>query len=450
MDVGFLGGAGTVTGSKFLIHENGTRVLIDCGLFQGLKELRLLNWSDFPFNPVDIDAVILTHSHLDHSGALPLLVKKGFKGSIYCSEPTQELTKTILLDSAKIQEEDAEYANKKGFSKHHPALALYTTEDVEKTLPLMKVVKLHQQFKLGSLSVNFFSSGHILGASSVLISNGSKSIYFSGDLGRNNDPLMWPPEPPPECDYIVMESTYGDREHSVQSSKTVLKDCITQVVHSQGVLLIPSFAVGRAQNLIYEISMLKRAGEVPPIPVYLNSPMGSEVSGFYENHPTFHRLGPDEFTRVMSEIKTIKTSDESRALNEQKGPMVIIAASGMLTGGRVLHHLKAFSKDSNNIILLAGFQSPGTRGWSLLNGSKELKVHGSYIDVNCKVITSDSFSAHADRRDLLNWLRSTVNKPKKVFLVHGEPSAMDSLRLRIQDHIGYEVVIPKMNQFLVI
>jgi metallo-beta-lactamase family protein len=450
MDIGFLGGAGTVTGSKILVHENGTRVLVDCGLFQGLKELRLLNWSDFPFNPVDIHAVLLTHAHLDHSGALPLLVKRGFMGTIYCSEPTQELTKIILLDSAKIQEEDAEYANKKGFSKHHPALPLYTTADVEKTLPLMKPVKIHEELKIGSLTFSFYNSGHILGASSVLISNGSKSIYFSGDLGRTNAPLMWPPESPPNCDFVVMESTYGDREHSPQSSKKVLKDCINEVAQNNGVLLIPSFAVGRAQNLIYEISSLKRAGEVPPIPVYLNSPMGSEVSGFYETHPTFHRLGPDEFSRVMSEISIIKSHDESRALNEKKGPMVIIAASGMLTGGRVLHHLKAFAQDPKNLILLAGFQSPGTRGWSLLNGSKELKVHGSYVDIKCKIINSDAFSAHADRRDLINWLRSTVKKPKKVFLVHGETSAMDSLRLRIQDHIGYDVVIPKMNQFIVV
>lgn len=448
MDIGFLGGAGTVTGSKFLVHYDGTRILIDCGMFQGLKELRVLNWADLPFNPKDIDAVMLTHAHLDHCGALPLLVKQGFKGPIYCTEPTLELTKIILLDSAKIQEEDAEYANKKGFSKHHPALALYSTADVEKTLPLLKPLRFHEEFSVGALKFKFFAAGHILGASSVLVSNDKKSVYFSGDLGRNNDPLMWPPEPPPECDYIVMESTYGDREHSHISSKQILKDCILEIAKSKGVLLIPSFAVGRAQNLVFEITELKRAGEVPPIPVYLNTPMGHEVSGFYEQHPTFHRLGPGQFAEFMSEIHSVKTSEDSKALNEQHGPMIIIAASGMLTGGRVLHHLKAFAPDARNIILLAGFQSAGTRGWSLLNGSNEIKVHGNYVEVKCKVIPSDSFSAHADRNDLLNWLRAAEIKPKKVFLVHGEPSAADSLRLRIQDHLQLDVIIPKMNQFI--
>lgn len=449
MEIGFLGGAGTVTGSKFLIHDNGTRILVDCGLFQGLKELRLLNWDEFPFDSKDIDAVILTHSHLDHSGALPLLVRNGFKGPIYCTEPTKELTKIILLDSAKIQEEDAEYANKKGFSKHHPALALYTTEDVEKTLPLLHTKKFHEKLQIGSLSIEFFSAGHILGASSVLVSNGEKTICFSGDLGRNTDPLMWPPEPPPECDYIVMESTYGDRDHSQIPSKKILKECILEIAKSKGVLLIPSFAVGRAQNLIFEIVSLKRAGEIPSsIPIFFNSPMGHEVSRLYEEHAQFHRLGPGQFAELMSEIHSVKTADESKALNEQSGPMIIIAASGMLTGGRVLHHLKAFAPSPDNIILLAGFQSAGTRGWSLLNGSKDLKLHGMYIDVNSKVVPSDSFSAHADRSGLLNWLENAGKKPQKVFLVHGESSASDELRRRIHDKLGWEVVIPKMNQIV--
>lgn len=448
MDIGFLGAAGTVTGSKLLVHSQGTRVLVDCGMFQGVKELRLMNWADFPFNPRDIDAVVLTHAHLDHCGALPLLVRKGFKGPIYCTEPTLELTKIILLDAAKIQEEDAEYANKKGFSKHHPSLALYTSEDVEKTLPLLSPLKLHENFNVGSLNFEFFGAGHILGASSVLISAEGKKLYCSGDLGRTNDPLMWPPEPPPECDFIIMESTYGDRDHSKISSKQILKECIEEIAKSKGVLLVPSFAVGRAQNLIYEITELKRAGEVPPIPVYLNTPMGHEVSGHYEQYPTFHRLGPGQFAELMSEIHSVKTAQDSKTLNEQPGPMIIIAASGMLTGGRVLHHLKAFASDPRNIILLAGFQSPGTRGWSLLNGAEEVKVHGNYVEIKAKVVPSDSFSAHADRGDLLAWLNNAEKKPQKVFLVHGEPTASDELRRRIQDRLQIDVVIPKMNQFI--
>ncbi|WII71059.1 MBL fold metallo-hydrolase [Bdellovibrio sp. 22V] len=448
MEIGFLGAAGTVTGSKFLIHNNNTRILVDCGMFQGLKELRLLNWSPFPFNPRDINAVVLTHAHLDHCGALPLLVKNGFQGPIYCTEPTLELTKIILMDSAKIQEEDAEYANKKGFSKHAPALALYTTEDVEKTLPLLRGIKLHETFPVGSLNIQFYGSGHILGAASALVSNGEKSVYFSGDLGRSNDPLMWPPEPPPECDFIVMESTYGNKDHSLTPSKDVLKQCILDVARSRGVLLIPSFAVGRAQNLIYEISELKRAGEVPQIPVFFNSPMGHEVSGLYEDHAGFHRLGPGQFAELMSEIHSVKTAEDSKSLNKSQGPMIIIAASGMLTGGRVLHHLKAFGPDPRNMILLAGFQSVGTRGWSLINGAKEIKVHGMYVDIGAQIVSSDSFSAHGDRTDLMNWLKASIKPPKKLFLVHGEINAAESLKERIKTDMACDVQIPEMNQIV--
>lgn len=449
MEIGFIGGTGTVTGSKFLVHDNGTRILVDCGLFQGLKELRLLNWSDLPFDAKDIQAVVLTHSHLDHSGALPLLVRKGFTGPIYCTEPALDITKILLLDAAKIQEEDSEYANRKGFSKHHPALPLYNIYDVERTIPLLKARKLHEKFQIGSLTIEFFRSGHILGAASVLISNGTKSIFFSGDLGRNNDPLMWPPEPPPECDYIVMESTYGDRDHSPIPSKEILKASILEVAKSKGILLIPSFAVGRAQNLIYEIVELKRAGEIPAqIPVFLNSPMSHEVSKVYEEHAQYHRLGPGQFAELMAEVHSVKTAEQSKELNKQSGPMIIIAASGMLTGGRVLHHLKTVAPGADNVILLAGFQSAGTRGWSLLNGSKDLKVHGMYVNINCKVVPSDSFSAHADRDGLLDWLKNAENKPKKVFLVHGEGAASDELRRRIYDMLGLEVIIPKMNQII--
>ncbi|KYG65284.1 mRNA 3'-end processing factor [Bdellovibrio bacteriovorus] len=449
MEIGFLGGASTVTGSKFLVHNDGTRILVDCGMFQGLKELRELNWSDFPIDPKNIDAVVLTHAHLDHCGALPLLVRKGFKGEIHCTEATLELTKIILLDSAKIQEEDAEYANKKGFSKHHPALALYTIDDVTKTLPLFRTHKVHEEFQIGSLSIELFNSGHILGASSVLVSNGEKKVYFSGDLGRNNDPLMWPPEPPQEADYIVMESTYGNRDHSEIPSKEVLKQCILEIAKSKGVLLIPSFAVGRAQNLMYEITELKRAGEVPSqIPVYLNTPMGQEISNFYELYPFFHRLGPGQFAEIMSEIHTVKTAEDSKVLNERSGPMIIIAASGMLTGGRVLHHLKAFAPNPRNILLLAGFQSAGTRGRRILDGEKEIKLHGMYVDIACKVVPSDSFSAHADRSDLMNWLKQAPKTPQKVFLVHGERSASEELEKRIKTSLNWNVEIPEMNQII--
>lgn len=450
MEIAFLGAAGTVTGSKFLVHDKDTRILVDCGMFQGFKELRELNWEDFPFSARDIQAVVLTHAHLDHCGALPLLVKRGFKGPIYCTEPTLELTQIILMDSAKIQEEDAEYANKKGFSKHHPALALYTTEDVEKTLPLLRAVDLHQTFQIGTLSIEFFSSGHILGAASALISNGSKKIHFSGDLGRYADPLMPEPEAPPEADFVVMESTYGDHDHSPIQSKEVLKQCILEIAKSRGVLLIPSFAVGRAQNLLYEITELKRNGEVPAqIPLYFNSPMGHEVAKLYEEFHQFHRLGPGQFAEVMSEVHCIKTAEESKALNNDKsGPKIIIAASGMLTGGRVLHHVKSLASDPRNMILLAGFQSPGTRGHSLLNGAKEIKIHGLYVEINCKIVSSDSFSAHAGRSELMKWIKAAPKKPERVFLVHGESTASDELRKLMDKELKWYISVPRMNQII--
>ncbi|WP_413578740.1 MBL fold metallo-hydrolase [Bdellovibrio sp. HCB290] len=452
MEIEFLGAAGTVTGSKFLVHNHGTQILVDCGMFQGFKELRELNWKDFPFDTKDINAVVLTHAHLDHCGALPLLVKRGFKGPIYCTEPTLELTEIILLDSAKIQEEDADYANRKGFSKHTPALPLYTTEDVERTLPLLKPVKLHAPFQIGSLTINYFSSGHILGAASVSVSNESKKIHFSGDLGRYSDPLMPEPEAPPEANFVVMESTYGDRDHSAVLSKDVLKKCILEITKSRGVLLIPSFAVGRAQNLLFEITELKKSGEIPvQIPVYFNSPMGLEVSKLYEKYHDFHRLGSGQFAEIMAEIHCVKTAEDSKALNDDKsGPKIIIAASGMMTGGRVLHHVKAFGSDPRNMILLAGFQTPGTRGHSLLNGAKEIKIHGLYVDINCKVVSSDSFSAHADRTELIRWLKSGPNKPERVFLVHGESLAADELRKRINRDLSLDTVVPRMGQAIAV
>jgi metallo-beta-lactamase family protein len=425
-------------------------LLIDCGLFQGLKELRLLNWADFLFNPEEIKCVLLTHAHLDHCGALPLLVRAGFKGPIFCTEPTRDLARIILLDSAKISEEDAEYANKKGFSKHKPALPLYTTEDVYQTLPLFRIVDFHQNNQLGSFQFSFYKAGHILGAASVLLTVESKRLLFSGDLGRNEDPLMSPPEPPPECDFIIMESTYGDRIHSAKASSVVLKECIMKAFENKSKLLIPSFAVGRAQNLIYEIVQLMRNGEAPALPVYLNTPMGSEVSQCYESYPTYYRLGKGEFDGFMKAIINVKSTEDSKSLNEKPGPAVIIAASGMLTGGRILHHLKAFASDPKNIILLAGFQSPGTRGWTLLNGSRELKIHGAYVPVQAQIISSDSFSAHADREDLLDWVSKAPKQPLGVFLTHGESSASDELRRRLVERFNIDVKIPKMNEISVL
>lgn len=448
MDISFLGGAQTVTGSKYLVKNGQTQILVDCGLFQGLKSLRLLNWDTFPFDPRDIQAVVLTHAHLDHCGALPLLIKNGFSGPIYCTPPTLELTKIILLDSAKIQEEEAEYANKRHFSKHHPALPLYTVDDVEKVFSSFKPVEYKSEFSIGSLRIKLFSSGHILGAASALVESPEKSVYFSGDLGRNNDPLMWPPEPPPAVDAIVMESTYGNRIHSPVPSKKVLQDCITEVTKNNGVLLIPSFSVGRAQNLLLEIVELKKEGLIQEsIPIYINTPMGQAASKLYAEFDKFHRLGPGDFEEMMTEVHEVRDAADSIRLNESsERPLIIVAASGMLTGGRVLHHLKAFGANPRNTLLLAGFQAVGTRGRDLLDGKKELKIHGAMRDILCKVVPSDSFSAHADQVELLAWLKSSPKQPSRIFIVHGEPEAQNELAEKILQEFRIQSEIPTMNQ----
>lgn len=446
MKISFLGGVGTVTGSKYLLTNDKEQILIDCGLFQGFKQLRLLNWAELPIDIQNISAVLLTHSHLDHCGYLPLLVKQGFRGKIYCTAPTHEMAKIILMDSAQIQMEDAEYANRKGFSKHHPAFPLYDTNDVEKTLPLFKPIPLNQKMKLQSFEFEFKSSGHILGASSVYVSDGTTKVLFSGDIGRYKDPLMFPPDNPKLCDYVVMESTYGDHLHDKLPSIEQLRTLINQAWKARSVLLIPAFAVGRSQNLIYEIVKLKRTGAIPTeIPVYFNSPMGTEITSLYTKYHEFHKLDAGELEEFTSQVHFVRTADESRALNERSGPMVIIAASGMLTGGRILHHLKAFAGDPKNIILLAGFQALGTRGWTLASGQNKVKVHGNYIYVMAQTVLSDSFSAHADQGELLRWLSAIPEKPKNVFLVHGEPAASDELRKKIEDTLQMSVTIPSLN-----
>ncbi|MEK2646217.1 MBL fold metallo-hydrolase [Bdellovibrio sp. BCCA] len=446
MNISFLGGAGTVTGSKFLVRNEDEQVLVDCGLFQGLKQLRLLNWEKINLEIPKLKAVLLTHAHLDHCGFLPLLVRQGFKGPIYCTPPTREIAQIILEDAAKIQIEEADFANKKHFSKHRPAKPLYDTGDVQRTLPLFRPVNFNEKIIVSKFEIEFKTSGHILGAASVYISNGKQRLLFSGDLGRYHDPLMHPPEAPHEVDYVIMESTYGDRIHesipSLEQLKTLINDCWKR----KSILLIPAFALGRAQNLLYEILQLKRHSMVPDeIPIYFNTPMGSDICEVYCKYPTYLKINSSEFAEDMSKIRFIKTADESRQLNQQKGPAVIIAASGMLTGGRVLHHLKAFGENSNNTILLAGFQAAGTRGWSLATGKKQVKVHGNYISINAQIIQSDSFSAHADQEELLSWLSEIPKSPKGVFLVHGEPSASDELRKLIAERLKMDVTVPILN-----
>jgi metallo-beta-lactamase family protein len=351
-----------------------------------------------------------------------------------------------LLDAAKIQMEDAEYANKKGFSKHHPALPLYDITDAEKSFSNFQPRELNEVFKIGQFRVELSSGGHILGASSVFIDDTKKRIFFSGDLGRTEDPLMPIPSIPKGAEYVVMESTYGDRLHSQETSWETLKKLINQIYQKNSVLLIPAFAVGRSQNLLFEIVSLKQTGQIPSsIPIYYNSPMGEDVWHLYQKYSQFQKIDPNKFDAFTQEVHFIKNAEESKRLNEKKGPMIIIAASGMLTGGRVLHHLKAFAGDPKNIILLAGFQVIGTRGWLLASGQKKIKLHGIYLDIQAEVINSEAFSAHADQQELLNWLSRSPHRPQVIFLVHGEPNSSDELRRKIQDTLKLNVVIPKLH-----
>lgn len=451
MDITFLGAAGTVTGSKYLVRSQQTNVLIDCGIFQGLKEFRLLNWQSLPVDISKIEGVILTHAHLDHCGYLPRLVKSGFRGAIYGTEATIQLAKVVLLDAAKIQEEDAAHANKHGFSKHHPALPLYNSEDVEATFPHFRKCALHQKYSIKDLDFYFSAAGHILGATSVTVNDRKTRVLFSGDIGRKQDPLMRPPEPPRPCDFVVMESTYGDRLHAKTSSKTILTDLVNKISQQKSVLLIPAFAIGRSQNLLCELIELRQQNKIPSnIPIYLNTPMGQEVTRLYQTYAPLLKISAQKISEITEQIQFITSAEDSKALNKKNGPMIIIAASGMVTGGRVLYHLQAFGDDPNNILLLAGFQGPGTRGWALANGCTEVKVHGQYIPIRAQVVTSDSFSAHADQKELLEWLKLASPLPEKVFLVHGEPAASSELANRIVNQLGISVTIPKMNERILV
>lgn len=437
MKIKFLGAAGTVTGSKYLLESNsGQRILIDCGLFQGLKQLRLRNWENFPIDPKSISALILTHAHLDHSGYIPKLVKEGFCNEIFCSSPTRAVAEILLEDSAKLKEEEAEYANRKNFSKHHPALALYTDEDVQKSLKLFRTRNLKEEFSIDDFKVKFYEAGHIIGAVSVLIEADNTSILFSGDLGRYHDLLLDPPAHPPVADYIVMESTYGNKLHTDINPIEAMKELISSTVEKESVLLIASFALGRAQTLLYTIYKVFEQYPNLKIPVYVNSPMAESITRISQQFISEHKLDKETLNKIYGIATFVADVNESKELNKKSGPMIIISASGMLTGGRILHHLQAFGNDSSNTIVLAGFQAAGTRGAALARGERSIKFFGYYHDIEADVKLFDFLSAHADQSELLSWLKSAVTKPKKVFLSHGEPEAADTLRRKIEEELN--------------
>jgi metallo-beta-lactamase family protein len=444
MKITFLGATGTVTGSKYLVETGKTRILIDCGLFQGLKDLRLKNWVPLPINPAEIDAIVLTHAHLDHSGYLPLIIKQGFKGKIYCTQGTRDLCKILLPDSGYLQEEEARYANKRSFSKHKPALPLYTEEDAENSLAFFHPVPFNTPFKISdAIEVSFIPAGHNVGAAIAPLESEGKKILFTGDLGRPIDPIMKAPEQVDEADYLIVESTYGNRRHNPQDPKLTLAEIINRTYKRGGVIVIPSFAVGRAQTLLYYLQLLKKEKLIPDLPVFLNSPMAINASHLYcEYHPE-HRLSHQECKDVCNVAKYIKTVDESKQINTLKTPAVIISASGMATGGRILHHLKAYAPDAKNTILLAGFQAAGTRGQTIANGAEAVKIHGEYVPIRAEVCVIDNLSAHADYAEILDWLAHFKRAPQTTFITHGEPAAADAMRRRIEETLHWNCVVPQ-------
>jgi metallo-beta-lactamase family protein len=443
MRITFLGAAGTVTGSKYLFDTGQNKVLVDCGLFQGFKQLRLRNWSRLPIDISNIDAVVLTHAHLDHSGYLPLLARNGFKGRIYCTPATRDLCGILLPDAARLEEQSAEYANRHNYSKHRPALPLFTEDDARKALAKMRSLDFNvaHEFSDG-LSLVYKRAGHILGAAMAQFTVGGKTVLFSGDLGRPNDPLMFAPDAIAEADYLVVESTYGNRKHPTTSAQDELAKIITSTAAKGGSVIVPAFTVGRAQLLLYHLYCLKKAERIPDLPIFLDSPMAVDAGEIFRSHPHDHRLSALETRNVFGIARQTTSSDESKAIDHSRVPSVIISASGMATGGRVIHHLRVFAPDPRNTILFTGFQAGGTRGAAMVGGAKAIKIFGDYVAVRANVTNLDMLSAHADADEIMAWLSMFRRPPTTTFITHGEPEAADSLRKRIEEELKWNCVVP--------
>ncbi|MFC5696169.1 MBL fold metallo-hydrolase RNA specificity domain-containing protein [Pseudomonas sp. GCM10022186] len=442
MRLTFLGAAGTVTGSKYLVEDEHRRVLIDCGLFQGYKQLRLRNWDHFPVPIEDLDAVVLTHAHLDHSGYLPVLVREGYRGPVYATPATCELARILLLDSGRLQEEEADYANRRGYSKHHPAKPLYTEADAENALKLFHPVELHHpQDIMPGMRLLLRSAGHILGAATVELEVGGVKLVCSGDLGRLQDPIMPAPEAIDQADYLLVESTYGDRKHPPESVETQLAEVINRTALRQGITLVPAFAVGRAQLLMYYLYRLKEQKLIPDLPIFLNSPMATDATSLYHRFRSEHRLTAAECEGTCTVAHIVRSVEESKELDDLRKPAVIIAASGMATGGRVLHHLKTLAPNPRNTLLFSGFQACGTRGSLIVSGAETVRIHGQEVPIRAEVAQMENLSAHADADEIMQWLRGFKVPPKHTYVVHGEPMAADVLRRRISVELGWSVSV---------
>jgi len=445
----FLGAAGTVTGSMHLVTAGDRRVLLDCGLFQGLKPLRLRNWEPRLADPRHLDAVVLSHAHIDHSGYLPLLARQGFRGPIYCTSGTADLLGVVLPDAARLQEADAERANRHQYSKHSPALPLYTEQDAQAALPLVQPCEYDQSLQVAEpLTALFRRAGHILGSATIELNGAGARLVYSGDLGRYDRPILPDPDPVPAADVLVLESTYGDRQHATGAEAD-----LTRVVHAAvargGTILVPAFAVDRTQELLWMLHRLEQTGAVPALPVYLDSPMAIEVTEIYRRHPEdcdaqmAQALASGDRPLSPQHLHIARTEAESRAINAVRGPAIIISSSGMATGGRILHHLAQRLPDPATTVLLVGFQAAGTRGRALEDGATELKMLGQAVPVRARVERIDALSAHADKDEMLRWLRGFTQPPHMTYLVHGEPQAAAGLAATIHDRLGWMVEVAR-------
>lgn len=444
LSITFLGGASTVTGSKYLLENSDRRVLVDCGLFQGFKQLRERNWSRLPVSPHSIDAVLLTHAHLDHSGYLPLLVRDGFEGPILATPASEELCRLLLPDSGYLMEEDAKFANRHGFSKHKPAYPLYSREDAIRSLASFRTIQFGETIDVvPGCTATFRTAGHILGAGSIEVEWEGRRIVFSGDLGRSNDATMLPPDPVTRADVLLVESTYGDRLHDQTSPQEALEPVINRTIRRGGTIIIPAFAVGRAQSLLFHISQLRAKRRIPDVPVYLDSPMAVDASEIFCRFGDGRRLNEEQCRQACGIATYVREVDASKALNGNRMPKIIISASGMATGGRVLHHLKNCAPDRRSTIVLAGYQAGGTRGAALRDGARELKIHGTFVPVRAEVVSLDMFSAHADREELIAWLSNFESPPEQTFVVHGEAQSSDSFRRTIRERLGWSARVPE-------
>lgn len=443
--VHFLGASGTVTGSKFCLETDEQNILIDCGMFQGRKDLRRSNWEPLPFSVDSIDIVLLTHGHLDHTGYLPRLVRDGFKGKIIGTAPTLAITKIILLDSAKINEEEAELANKEGYSKHRPALPLYSIQDAENAIALFRDEEINQWIPLSeNIRYRFRYNGHIIGSTFIEIEISGKRFVFSGDVGRPNDILLDPPVKPEWADFLFIESTYGNKLHPQDNVEDRLVDLVNKTLYERGNLLIPSFAVERLQSLMYLFWKLYMKNKIPNIPIFIDSPMGNNVLSIFERFPKWHKLSPKEYKAMCAHVNIIDSYRQTWETIDDPRPKIVIAGSGMVSGGRILTYLQQLVDNPNTNVLLVGYMADGTRGRALLEGVQELKIFGKYYAVKASIHHEESLSAHADQKELIDWMDSIKNIPERVFLIHGEQEALLEFKIKIADVYKWHVYIPEI------